>query len=193
MKSNQSLGFDNAVEALSLHAAKFDYANTLLLTKAAVTDVFQKVNTLFPYNKKVIGAQPIEIMLIDAQHESRNGEATVHFGSQGMAGGICIYQLRDACTGTPEHFFLYELGHLAHMKATGTLTDVPAQFRTYLSQLGTACSRLSPQQQQEIFADTFMLTVISKYPELDVPISGISGKALEICYEYIHTFFDTKL
>lgn len=193
LRSNERLGFADAVEALARHAEKFDYSNTQLLTENAVADVFQKVNALFPYNEKVIGKQPIEIMLIDEQHESRNGESTIHFGSQEMAGSICMYRMRDTCTGTPEHILLHELGHLVHMKATGTLSGVPACFKTYLSQIGTDCSRLSTQQQREIFADTFMLAVISKYPELGVPIPGISSKALEVCYEFIHTFFVKKL
>lgn len=120
LNSNQRMKFDDAVEALSLHAVKFDYANTPLLTEAAVADIFQKVNALFSYNEKVIVKQPLEIMRIDAQYESCNGESAVHFGSQVMAGSICMYQMQDVCTGTPEHILLHELGHLAHMKVTGT-------------------------------------------------------------------------
>lgn len=193
LESNKRLGFADAIEMLVRHAEKFDYANTPMLTEAAVADAFQKVTALFPYNEKVIGKRPVEIMLIGEQHESRNGESTALFEPEGMEGSICIYQLRDICTGTPEHILLHELGHLMHMKATGSLTGVPVCLKTYLSQMGIDCSRLSAEQQREIFADTFMLAVISKYPELGVPIPGISGKALEVCYDFVHTFFAKNL
>lgn len=190
LKYNQELGIDHAVEALAQHAARFDYADTPILTQQTATIVLKKVCNLFPYAEKVIGNNPIEILLIEAQHESRNGESSAIFTNNGMHGSICIYQLQDNCTAAPEHILLHELGHLLHMTATGTATDVPANFIEYLSQLGTDCSKLTASQLQEVFADTFMLAVVYKHPEWGVPIDGISHKTQELCYTYIRTFFD---
>ena len=188
-KYNQELGIDHAVEALAHYAARFDYADTPMLTPEAAI-VLKKVCNLFPYAERVIGNNPIEILLIEAQHESRNGESAAIFTNNGMHGSICIYQLQDNCTAAPEHILLHEMGHTLHMRATRTVTDVPASFIEYLSQLGTDCNKLSASQLQDVFADTFMLAVVYKYPAWGVPIDGIPPKAQEMCYAYICTVFD---
>ena len=190
LKYNQELGIDHAVEALAQHTARFDYADTPMLAPEAATIVLKKVCNLFPYAEKVIGNNPLEIMLIEAQRKSRNGESTAIFTQNGMHGSICIYQLQDYCVATPEHILLHEIGHLLHMRATGTITDVPSSFIDYLSQLGTDCRKLSNEQLREVFADTFMLAVVYKYPAWGVPIGGIPPKAQEMCYAYIRTVFD---
>ena len=74
--------------------------------------------------------------------------------------------------------------------ANGTITDVPASFIEYLSQLGTDCSELTTAQLQEVFADTFMLAVLYMCPERSVPIGRIPYKAQELCYNHIRAFFD---
>lgn len=190
LKNNMELGIENAIEALALHAARFDYADTPILTPESAVSVLNQVCEVFPYAEKVINENPIEILLIESQHESRNGESTAIFTSNGMQGTICIYQLQDNCTAATEHILLHELGHLLHMKATGTLTDIPASFRDYLSQLGSDCSTLTTALLQEVFADTFILAVLFKYPEWGVPIDRIPYKAQELCYNYIRAFFD---
>lgn len=187
LSSSQESGIDHAVEALSHHCAEFDYADTPLLTPDSAASVFQAVNALFPYAETVIGKHPIDLLIIDAQHEYRNGESTAVFSDDRMHGCVCIYQLQNDCTSAPEHILLHELGHLLHMNVTGTLTDVPASFIEYLCRLGTDCSRLSAGQLQEVFADTFMLAVLSHHPEWGIPIPGISTAALHVCYEYIWT------
>ena len=133
---------------------------------------------------------PIEILLIEAQHEARDGECTAIFTQHGMHGSICIYQLQDDCIAAPEHILLHEMGHLLHMRATKTVASVPVSFIKYLSQLGTDCNKLSASQLQDVFADTFMLAVVYKYPARGVPIDGIPPKAQEMCYAYIRTVFD---
>lgn len=190
LKYNQELGIDYAVEGLVHHAARFDYADTPMMTPESAVHVINRVCEVFPYAEKVIGNNPIEILLIEAQHEARNGEATAIFMQHGMHGSICIYQLQDDYIAAPEYILLHEMGHLLHMRATGTITDVPASFINYLSQLGTDCSKLTTAQLQEVFADTFMLAMLFKHPDWIVPISKISPQAQELCYNYIHAFFD---
>lgn len=187
---NREMGVDSAVELLAQHVDCFADSQTPLLTKESAEKVMQMVCSLFPYAEKVIGDNPIDVLLIEAQHKFRNGESTAVFTKKGMEGSICIYQLQENCTATPEHILLHELGHLLHIKTTGTLTDVPPGFREYLSQLGMDCSKLSKTQLQEVFADTFMLAVLCKHPALGVPIPGIANKTLDTCYEYILTVFD---
>ena len=190
LKCNQNLGIDYVVEALAHYATRFDYADTPMLTPESVNIILERVNEVFPYAKTVIGDNPLEILLIESQHESRNGESTAIFTSNGMQGNICIYQLQDNCVAAPEHILLHELGHLLHMRVTGTITDVPASFIDYLSQLGTDCNELTTAQLQEVFADTFMLAMLFKQSDWCIPIDGIPPQAQEMCYTYIRTIFD---
>lgn len=185
LSSSRESGIDNAVEALSHHCAEFDDADTPLLTPDSAESVFQMVNALFPYSEIVTGSQPIDLMIIESQHEYRNGESTALFSDEGMKGCICIYQLQNHCNSTPEHVLLHELGHLLHMKVTGTLTEVPLSFKEYLCRLGTDCSRLSDKQLREIFADTFMLAVISQTDRFGDPLPQISIAAKQMCFRYI--------
>ena len=185
LKCNQELGIAYTVEALARHAAPFDYADTPMLTPESVNLVLERVNEVFPYAKTAIGDNPLEILLIESQHESRNGESTAIFTSNGMQGTICIYQLQDNCTAATEHILLHELGHLLHMRATGTITAVPASLIEYLSQLGTDCSELTTAQLQEVFADTFMLAVISQTSAASDPLPQIAAEVKQKCFQYI--------
>jgi len=81
--------------------------------------------------------------------------------------------------------FVHELGHLLHMRATGTITDIPACFIDYLSQLGTDCSELTTAQLQEFFADTFMLAVISQTSAASDPLPQIAAEVKQKCFQYI--------
>ena len=45
-------------------------------------------------------------------------------------------------------------------------------------------------QLQDVFADTFMLAVMSQHPKLEVPIPGLSAQVLRASYQYIQAFFD---
>lgn len=185
LKYNQELGIVDAVESLAHHTARFDYADTPMLTPESALSVLNRVCEMFPYAEKVIGDNPIEILLIESQHESRNGESTAIFTFNGMHGIICIYQLQGNCIAAPEHIFLHELGHLLHMRATGTITAVPASFIEYLSQLGTDCSELTTEQLQEVFADTFMLAVISQASAASAPLPQIAEEVKQKCFQYI--------
>lgn len=82
---------------------------------------------------------------------------------------------------------LHELGHLLHIKATGTLTDVPDSFKEHLLGLGIDCRKLTTAQLQELFADTFMLAVVCRQPELGMPKPGFSERVLMACYTYIRS------
>lgn len=185
LKYNQELGIVDAVESLARHTAQFDYADTPILTPESAVSVLNRVCEMFPYTEKVIGNNPIEILLIESQHESRNGESTTVFTSNGMHGIICIYQLQGNCIAVPEHIFLHELGHLLHMRATGTIADVPANFIEYLSQLSTDCSELTTEQLQEVFADTFLLAVIAQTNAFCDPLPQIAEEVKQKCFQYI--------
>lgn len=187
---NQELGIVDAVESLAHHTSQFDYADTPMLTPESAVSVLNRVCKVFPYAKTVIGDNPLEILLIESQHESHNGESTAIFTPTGMHGSFCIYQLQDDCTAEPEHILLHELGHLLHMRATGTITDVPASFIDYLFQLGTDCRKLSNEQLREVFADTFILAVIVESAALPDLFPRISTHTKRCCYNYIKSVFD---
>lgn len=85
------------------------------------------------------------------------------------------------------HVLLHELGHLLHIKATGTLTDVPDSFKEHLLGLGIDCRKLTTAQLRELFADTFMLAVVCRQPELGMPKPGFSERVLMACYTYIRS------
>lgn len=129
----------------------------------------------------MIGNNPIEILLIEAQHESRNGESTAIFTQNGMRVSICIYQLQDDSIAAPEHILLHEMGHLLHMRATKTVAAGPVSFIKYLSQLGTDCSKLTTAQLQEVFADTFMLAVIAQTDAFCDPLPQIAAEVKQKC------------
>ena len=71
------------------------------------------------------------------------------------------------------------------MQATGTITAVPASLIEYLSQLGTDCSELTTEQLQEVFADTFMLAVISQTSAASDPLPQIAAEVKQKCFQYI--------
>lgn len=185
LKHNQELGVVDAVESLARRTARFDYADTPILIPESAVSVFNRVWEVFPFAEKVIGNNPIEILLIEAQQESRNGESSAIFTSTGIHGSICIYQLQDDYIAEPEHILLHELGHLLHMRATGTITDIPASFIDYLSQLGIDCNELTTTQLQEVLADTFMLAVISQTSAASDPLPQIAAEVKQKCFQYI--------
>ena len=151
--------------------------------------VFQMVDQVFCYTQKVSPAQPIEVLLFDAQHESLNGETTAVFTPDGIRGCICMYRMREKSL-SPIPVLLHELGHLLHIRETGAMDQIPSSFRTYLRRLGTEPDDFPILQLQDVFADTFMLAVMSQYPELEPPIPGLSEQALNASYEYMSTLLD---
>lgn len=190
LTDNKELGIDRCIEELHRYAERFWYTDTPMLTEDDVATVFQMVDVLFSYSPKVLAKHPVDILLIDAQHECLNGEVSAVFTDGGMRCCICIYRMQSERVD-PIHVLLHELGHLLHIKATGTLTEVPASFAEHLLSMGIDCGNLTAAQLQELFADTFMLAVVSRYPELGVPEPGFSEKALAVCYKYIRALFDT--
>lgn len=190
LASNKELGINCCIDGLHQYAGRFWYADTPTLTEDDVTTVFQMVDALFSYSQQVLDKHPIDILLIDAQHECLNGETSAVFTAGEMQGCICLYQMQSEEVN-PIHVLLHELGHLLHIKATGTLTGIPKSFVGHLLSLGIDCSKLAAAQLQELFADTFMLAVINEHPELCVPGPNFSPETLAHCYKYICTLFDS--
>lgn len=186
---NKELGIDCCIDGLRQYAGRFWYADTPTLAEDSVTMVFQMVDTLFSYSQKVLDKHPIDILLIDAQHECLNGETSAVFTAGGMQGCICMYRMQDEEVN-PIHVLLHELGHLLHIKATGTLTDIPDSFKDHLLRLGIDCRKLTTAQLRELFADTFLLAVISQAVEFEDPFPDISPQRKQACYEYIRYCFD---
>jgi len=189
LASNKELGINCCIDGLHQYASRFWHADTPTLTEDGVTTVFQMVDALFSYSQKVLDKHPVDILLIDAQHECLNGETSAVFTAEGMQGCICMYRMQNEDI-IPIHVLLHELGHLLHIKATGTLTEIPASFVGYLLSLGIDCSRLTVAQLQELFADTFLLAVISQTVEFEDPFPDISPQRKQACYEYIRYCFD---
>ena len=189
LASNKELGINCCIDGLHQYASRFWHADTPTLTEVDVVMVFQMVDALFSYSQKVLDKHPVDILLIDAQHECLNGETSAVFTAEGMQGCICMYRMQNEDI-IPIHVLLHELGHLLHIKATGTLTEIPASFVGYLLSLGIDCSRLTVAQLQELFADTFLLAVISQTVEFEDPFPDISPQRKQACYEYIRYCFD---
>lgn len=141
------------------------------------------------HRKCRLRSQPIEVLLFDAQHESLNGETTAVFMPDGIRGCICMYRMREENL-SPIPVLLHELGHLLHIRETGAMDQVPSSFVTLLRRLGTEPDALTILQLQDVFADTFMMAVMSRYPELQTPILGLSEQAFKSSYEYMSAFLD---
>ena len=189
LNMNRELGVVPCIEALYQFSGQFWTSDTPTLTEEQVDMVFQMANQVFCYTQKVSPAQPIEVLLFDAQHETLNGETTAVFTPDGIRGCICMYRMR-AETFSPIPVLLHELGHLLHIRETGGMDQIPSSFRTYLRRLGTEPDDLPILQLQDVFADTFMLAVISRHPELEPPIPRLSEQALNTSYEYMSTLLD---
>ena len=186
---NRELGIVPCIEALYQFSDQFWPSDTPALTEEQADMVFQMVDQVFCYTQKVSPAQPIEVLLFDARHETLNGEATAVFTPDGMRGCICMYRMREKSL-SPIPVLLHELGHLLHIRETGAMDQVPPSFVTYLRRLGAQTDAFAIPQLQDVFADTFMLAVMSQHPELEVPILGLSDQVLRASYQYIQAFFD---
>lgn len=189
LSMNRELGVVPYIEALYQFSGQFWPSDTPALTGKQVDMVFQMVDQVFRYTQKVSPAQPIEVLIFDAQHEILNGETTAVFMPDGIWGCICMYRMREESL-SPIPVLLHELGHLLHIRETGAMDQVPSSFVTYLRCLGVQPDALAIPQLQDVFADTFMLAVMSRYPELQTPIPGLSEQALNASYEYMSTFLD---
>lgn len=183
---NKELGIDRCIDGLHQYASRFWYADTPILTEEGVATAAQMVDALFSYSQKVLDKHPVDILLIDAQHECLNGETFAMFTAGGMQSCICMYRMQSEEVN-PIHVLLHELGHLLHIKATGTLTDVPDSFKEHLLGLGIDCRKLTTAQLRELFADTFMLAVVCRQPELGMPKPRFSERVLMACYTYIRS------
>lgn len=189
LNMNRELGVVPCIEALYQFSGQLWPSDTPALTGEQVDMVFQMADQVFCYTQKVSPAQPIEILLFDAQHESLNGETTAVFMPDGIRGCICMYRMREENL-SPIPVLLHELGHLLHIRETGAMDQVPSSFVTLLRRLGTEPDALTILQLQDVFADTFMLAVMGQHPELEVPIPELSDQVLRASYQYIQAFFD---
>ena len=189
LNMNRELGIVPCIEALYQFSGLLWSSDTPALTEEQVDMVFQMADQVFYYTQKVSPAQPIEVLLFDAQHESLNGETTAVFTPDGIQGCICMYRMREKSL-SPIPILLHELGHLIHIRETGGMDQIPSSFRTYLRRLGIEPDALTILQLQDVFADTFMLAVMSRYPELEPPMPGLSEHALNASYEYMSTLLD---
>lgn len=79
---NKELGIDRCIDGLHQYASRFWYADTPILTEEGVATAVQMVDALFSYSQKVLDKHPIDILLIDAQHECLNGETFAMFGTK---------------------------------------------------------------------------------------------------------------
>ena len=189
LNMNRELGVVPCIEALYQFSGQLWPSDTPALTEEQADMVFQMADQVFRYTQKMAPAQPIEVLLFDAQHESLNGEATAVFTPDGIRGCICMYRMREKSL-SPIPVLLHELGHLLHIRETGAMDQAPSSFVTLLRRLGTEPDALTILQLQDVFADTFMLAVMSRYPELQTPIPGLSEQALNASYEYMSTLLD---
>ena len=189
LNMNRELGVVPCIEALYQFSGQLWPSDTPALTGEQVDMVFQMADQVFCYTQKVSPAQPIEILLFDAQHESLNGETTAVFMPDGIRGCICMYRMREENL-SPIPVLLHELGHLLHIRETGAMDQVPSSFVTLLRRLGTEPDALTILQLQDVFADTLMLAVMGQHPELEVPIPELSDQVLRASYQYIQAFFD---
>ena len=72
------------------------------------------------------------------------------------------------------------------------MDQVPPSFVTCLRHLGAQTDALSIPQLQDVFADTFMLAVLSENPELEVPIPESSDQVLRASYQNTYRHFLMK-
>ena len=100
-----------------------------------------------------------------------------------------MYRMREKSL-SPIPVLLHELGHLLHIRETGAIDQIPSSFGHTYAVWRTEPDALTILQLQDVFADTFMLAVMSRYPELEPPIPGLSEQAFNASYEYMSTLLD---
>ena len=120
LNMNRELGIVPCIEALYQFSGQLWPSDTPALTEEQVDMVFQMADQVFCYTQKVSPAQPIEVLLFDAQHETLNGETTAVFMPDGIRGCICMYRMREESL-SPIPVLLHELGHLLHIRETGAM------------------------------------------------------------------------
>lgn len=164
-------------------------ADTPTLELADIQRVFQAVDALFPYSKKVFDCYPLVVMLHDGQAEDCNAESTATFDESGMQEMIRIYRMREnQGPFTAMHVFLHELGHFLHIRATRTIKDVPESFLLFLNFIGANVEKLSSVQMLELFADTFLIAVCSQANGLGDPFPEIKQDVKRLCFSYMEHF-----
>lgn len=124
----------------------------------------------------------------DCRKQTKGG-TTIFFEPSGMRECICMYRMLEG-TLLPTAVFLHKLGHLLHIRGTGALNQISLSFITYLRRLGAQTDALTIPQLQDVFADTFVLEMMSQHLELEVSIPGLSDQVLRGSDQYIRVFFD---
>lgn len=70
------------------------------------------------------------------------------------------------------------------------MDQIPSTFVACLRHLGVQANDCVIPQLQDVFVNTVVLAVMSRYPELEVLIPGLSDQVLRAGYQYIRAFFD---
>lgn len=190
VQSHATLGADKCVALLFRNIdQRFWPADTPTLDLADIQRVFQAVDGLFPYSEKVFDRHSLVIMLHDGQAENCNAESTATFDKSGMRGTIRIYRMRESQGSfTATHVFLHKLGHLLHMRGTKTIKDMPESFPRFLRSIGADVKTLSSAQLLALFADTFLIVVISQANGLGDPFPEIKQDVKQLCFSYMEHF-----
>lgn len=185
-----SSGIEDCTEALYLHLEeKIGYSEAEQIDIPTIQRVLVILDELFSFSQKI---HPISISIIDAEMNERNGESIAAFDNH-CSGAIFLYRLWNDFDGkvTPSSVLLHELGHQLQFCLTGELYKVPESFYGHLDNLGADYSNLSNADLLEVFADTFLLSVIHKTKEFGDPFIEIPEDTKACCYYYICNILDS--
>lgn len=174
---------------LSDMSERFWAMSTPILDLDKIQNILAKVNVLFAYSERVLKNCPLDILIIDAQHDLRSAETTASFTGNGMQAIMRFYRSQNDGLN-PAHIFLHELGHLLHMYLTKTIKSVPDSFSQYLNVLGVDTAKLSPEQLPELFADAFLMAVISQCNDIGDPFPEVAAGIKQLCFSYISRLFE---
>lgn len=178
----------DCIEALYLHIEDhFCQSASELIDLPTVNHVLNTVEQLFPFFQKAVLANDLSISIVDAMRIGRNGESVAIFDGGNYSGAVFLYRLWNDFDGkvTPAAVLLHELGHQIHFRLTGELRKVPNAFREFLNGIGAHHAVLSDDDLLEVFADTFLLAVISRTREFGDPFPEVDDRTKRCCFEYI--------
>lgn len=183
---NRSLSEEECMIALGRHAYLFSEPDAETISAEEVQAVFAELNRILPYTANVIGGRSLEIMLFPDKHTERSGETAAVFTEPGLHGYICLYCPHLDVPGmSGAAVLLHELGHLLHMKVTGTLDEIPASFLAFLQAVGVKYQALDQVQILDLFADTFLIAVQTRTAALQDPFPMIDPNFKQVCFDYI--------
>ncbi len=172
-------------------AGQYRRAATPILDANTAVEVMSQIYRVFPsfisFFKKTI-----KLLIIDAQANGRNSEASIYQTSSGIQSIIRIYRINNNCTLTTAQVLLHELGHLLHMNSTGKVKALPESFRRYLLSIGANIDALTDVQMLELFADTFLIAFTAKCNVYGDPFPEIPYKVKQHCINYMEWFLNNR-